>query len=124
MEQRVLVVDNDEDHRKVVVEIVERHFPTLTAASGEEAMQILEAEKALHAVLSDFKMHLLTGADVLQKTRQAHPKAHRALMSSKIGDVKGFEQLVKAACDPHVLLPKPLTLERLRTVLQSWKELS
>ena len=62
---RMLIADDDAVFRETLRTIFEPRFETLEAASGEEAIEIAEAEP-LDIALLDMHMHVLTGLETLK----------------------------------------------------------
>jgi len=70
----VLIVDDEELMRGLLVRIVERDgYFSLTASSGEEALGILEANK-VDVVLSDIVMPGMDGLQLLAKIKERWPE--------------------------------------------------
>jgi two-component system NtrC family response regulator len=60
-DKTILVVDDDESLRRVTeLQLQEAGYRVLTAASGEEALRLME-EQSLPLVITDFKMPGLSG---------------------------------------------------------------
>lgn len=83
MALRVLVVDDVPSMRMVCRLYFERldlDVEVLEAASGEEAIKILDAEP-VDLVLSDHRMGVVTGLDVLKHALEHQPDALRCMMT-------------------------------------------
>ncbi len=77
---RVLVVDDDTDVRESVAEAIEDHYKVLTAASGQEALEIFEKEHP-EIVITDQRMSPMTGLELLEKISKISPYTRRLLMT-------------------------------------------
>ncbi len=65
---RVLVTDDDPDAREALVELLQPEWEVLTAADGEEALDIARDERP-DLVLMDFSMPRLDGLQALERMR-------------------------------------------------------
>lgn len=77
---RVLVVDDEEGVRESLAEALEGKWTVLQAASGEEALRIVEAERP-EILLSDHRMSPIEGMDFLRQAAILVPRARRLLMT-------------------------------------------
>ena len=69
-EMRVLVVDDSEDVRLLVKDIVEQSGHTAVAASnGREAWELLDRGGKFSFIISDNNMPEMTGVELLQRVR-------------------------------------------------------
>ncbi len=72
----VLVVDDDEINRQVLIKQLSLHeYHTSEAASGEEAINIVNSDSSVDLVLLDVMMPRMTGyetARIIRKTREVH----------------------------------------------------
>ena len=90
MTYRVLVADDDSSIRSLIAEVLgDDGFDVTTAANGDEAWQ--EFEKVNHEiVLTDIRMPLLDGLQLLQRVRTQAPMkralylTHFASMASSV----------------------------------------
>lgn len=65
----ILVTDDDKGSRDTLASLLkDRGFSTLTASSGEEAIEIVRAE-TIHLVCFDLHMPRMTGLEALQQVR-------------------------------------------------------
>lgn len=113
---RVLVVDDDEDIRDVLVVMVTR-FGHLAdrACDGVEAVEAL-AERTYDVVLLDLMMPRMTGDDVL-RWLQEHPERGEGL---RVVVATGSAEEHRArleALGAHAVAPKPLGLQQLQDLL-------
>ena len=66
----ILVTDDDVGSRETMAAVLaDRGFETLTACSGEEAIEIVQVEM-IHLVVFDLHMPRMTGLEALQQVRQ------------------------------------------------------
>lgn len=113
---RVLVVDDDEDIRDVLVVMVKR-FGHLAdrACDGVEAIDAL-AGRAYDVVLLDLMMPRMTGDDVL-RWLQEHPERGEDLRVVVATGSAEEHRVRLEALGAHAVVPKPLGLQQLQELL-------
>jgi DNA-binding NtrC family response regulator len=86
--ETILVVDDDEQVLKVVVQILKlAKFQVLSADNGTAAIKLAKETKGkIDMLLSDLDMPLLSGPDLGEALKKARPDMHVMLMS---GGAKG-----------------------------------
>ncbi len=115
MTTTVLIVDDSKLARIVVGKAVAAAQPDwsrLEAASAEEALEIIAAQKPDVAVF-DFNMPGMNGIELAEKVRAEHPKMPLAIATANIQD----EIIARARAAGAVFVPKPITEESLRGFL-------
>jgi len=114
---RILVIDDEAQVLDTLVKMLRRlgHHP-VTAPGGREGLAILDAGERIDLVLTDFGMPDMTGLDVMRRLR-----AHRPALPVLI--ITGWAEAMQLPdtgdVTPSHLLPKPVTLERLRAALRA-----
>jgi two-component system response regulator AtoC len=97
--QRVLIVDDDESLRDSLALVLGAEgFDVAVAASGEEALDRLEA-CAPDLVLCDLRMPGLTGLDLVPELARRRPEATLILMSAYASDELALEAMRRGAYD-------------------------
>jgi len=102
----ILITDDDRESREALREIIQPEgFQTLTAASGEEAIDIVRGQP-VHLVLLDMHMPTLTGLETLQLVRQFRDALPAILVTGNADD-----SLVRRAAQARVysVIPKPVS---------------
>lgn len=114
---KLLLVDDDESTRLICRRFFRRHgeIEILEAVNGEEALAVL-ASTRVDCVLSDYRMGVVTGLDVLERALDAQPHARRILMS-------GFaDPFLHRAADErakvHEFFEKPVSMPDFETLLE------
>ncbi|MGK4004597.1 ATP-binding protein [Sorangium sp. So ce1036] len=111
-DETVLVVEDDDAVRKLVVEVLERRgYGVVAAASAEEALVALahEGVEEMDLLLTDLVMPGMNGRELAERALALHPRARVLYMSGYAEDV-----LADAALDREpVLLQKPFTPDML-----------
>jgi two-component system NtrC family response regulator len=112
--RRVLVVDDDQSLRRVMeMELEEIGCEVLSAASGQEALDILSTQ-VISVVLTDLKMPAMSGLDLLRRIRKEYPGV-LILVITAFGTVEtAVEAMREGAYD---YLTKPLDYRQLAIVV-------
>ena len=81
-ERVVLAVDDDEHVRKALHRwLVARGYTVHSAASGAEALQLLEQHPTIQLLISDNDMPGMTGLELLKEVRRSFPKVFRIMLT-------------------------------------------
>nr|WP_297356597.1 hybrid sensor histidine kinase/response regulator [uncultured Caldimonas sp.] len=114
--QTLLLVDDDDDVREVTAAVLEIHgYEVLTANSGPAALDVVARHAGIAAVIADFAMPGMNGAELGRLLKRSHPEL-------PVLFVTGFADL-GALCDVNeeFVLQKPLPegamVERLQRLL-------
>jgi len=101
----VLVTDDDQGSREALAELLVEHgFRTVTAGSGEEAIEIVQVE-VVHVVFFDMHMPRMTGLEALQQVRLLN-----ALLPAILVTADATRDLIRQAFQAQVfsVIPKPV----------------
>ena len=111
----VLIVDDENSYRAALAAMLrEVGIPCMTAASGNEALQVLQ-ERKVNAVIADLQMPGMSGLELLAKVHVQHPNVV-FLMATGVDDVRiGVEAMKRGAEDYPV---KPLDLDAVVAALE------
>ncbi len=100
----VLVVEDDDAVRRVVERLLVREgYRVFSAASGDEALAVVEREPDLDVVLSDVMMPNMTGPEVVACVRRRFPLVKVLYMSGHAEDVltlEGGAELIRKPFEP------------------------
>ncbi|WP_437786529.1 ATP-binding protein [Sorangium sp. So ce1097] len=111
-DETVLVVEDDDAVRKLIVEVLERRgYGVISAASAEEALDALahEAVDEMDLLLTDLVMPGMNGRELAERALAMHPRARVLYMSGYAEDV-----LAGAERDGELtMLQKPFTPDAL-----------
>ena len=81
MKHKILVVDDESEIRKVLVDLFARHsYGIYSAGSAKEALNILRREK-IEVVISDELMPGMTGSEFLSIVRKKYPDTIRIILT-------------------------------------------
>jgi len=111
---RILVVDDEPEIRASVVEFMGKFFHHVdAAANGAEALQLyqqaLAQNQAFDVILSDIKMPVMNGWELMHALKQSSSTAFLALMTGSEEEAGVIDQ--HPDCD--VLLFKPINIDTL-----------
>jgi DNA-binding NtrC family response regulator len=110
-EATVLVVDDDDDVRAVAVAALSDRFNVIEAATGSEALQLLDSEP-VDVVVTDVVMPGISGLQVLRGAQRRRPAPKVLLMSAFA------PALVDTPLPPGAFLPKPFRLAELERAVE------
>ena len=101
----ILVADDDRGSRDTLAQMLaDRGFSTITATSGEEAIEIVRVE-TIHLVFFDMHMPRMTGLEALQQVR-----IFNELLPAILVTADATREVIRRALQAHVysVLPKPV----------------
>jgi len=108
--ETILIVDDEKNYPPILSAVLkEEGFETFTANSGPEALQILE-NSDVDLVLTDMKMPVMDGIELLEKVKMKDPKLPIIMMTAYGTVEKAVEAMQKGAYN-YIL--KPFDNERL-----------
>jgi putative nucleotidyltransferase with HDIG domain len=108
---RILVVDDEETIREIVCSMLAgAQFQTRQAASGLEAMALLESGEEFDLVLSDMLMAEMDGTALLERAKEKFPDVP-VVMVTTVSDIQVALQALRHGAYDY--LPKPFEREQL-----------
>jgi nitrogen-specific signal transduction histidine kinase len=101
----VLVADDDDDLRRLMVQVLSRNgYEVLVAESGEEALDVVrDFDGAIDLLVSDVEMSELTGPELAAALQRANPSL-RVLLTSGTAEATVIRDLLPGS---SAFLPKP-----------------
>jgi putative two-component system response regulator len=109
---RCLVVDDDDQVRHAVARMIEGHgLATLEAASGNEALAVLDREGEVPLVISDIHMAGMDGVSFLREAIRRYPDM-AIVMLSGVADVATAVECLKLGAMDYI--PKPVMVDEVR----------
>jgi len=112
---RLLIADDDPEFRETLAEILNPYFQLLLAKSGEEAVEIVEAEE-IHIALLDMYMHVLTGLETLRILKQINAAAPCIIISADADDNLRRDA---TSADAYEVLKKPVRRRELVEIVST-----
>jgi len=119
MDQRILIVDDEEDIRVVLgISLSDLGYEVYTAENGEEALRIIR-ETNLPIVLTDIRMPVMDGIELLRNIKHENPEIE-VIMITGHGDMDlAIKSLKHEATD---FITKPIKDEVLEIALKRARE--
>jgi HD-like signal output (HDOD) protein len=114
--KRVLFVDDEEavlDGLRAVLRPQRREWDMVFALGGPAALAELE-QSSFDVVITDMRMPILDGAQLLRHVKGLQPRAVRLVLSGQIDSRTAFDSVFTA----HQFLAKPCDPEKLRSVVK------
>ena len=103
--ERILVVDDEETIREIVSSMLGgAHFQTRQAASGVEALSILESGDDFDLVLSDLMMAEMDGIALLERAKERYPDMP-IVMVTAVHDIQVALQALRNGAYDYLLKP-------------------
>jgi two-component system chemotaxis response regulator CheY len=118
---KALVVDDSRTIRIIIRRIlIELGYEVCEAANGQEALAVLEAEKAIvDLILADWNMPVMNGLELLKQVRQdPELSSVKVLMVTTETEMGHMKSALEAGADEYVMKPftKEILLEKLELV--------
>ncbi len=113
----VLLVDDEPDNLDVFRLTFEEDFVVQTAASGEEALALLEDTNDVEVVVADLRMPGMNGLDLLETCRSWWPHMGRVLLTAHTNEDLLVESINRQVL--HRFISKPWEYESMLEILKS-----
>jgi two-component system response regulator AtoC len=119
MIEKVLVVDDEPLMRKFIAEILKRQgFDVTQAQNGQEAIEILSGE-SFDLIISDMKMPLKSGLDVLKTAKTLYPTT-LVILATAHGSIESAVEAMRQGAFNYLI--KPFSPEALEGALEKCEE--
>ncbi|MEP6700240.1 MAG: response regulator, partial [Bacteroidota bacterium] len=118
--KKVLVVDDDVRNLFALTTAFERYsIQTITAESGQEAMNILEEKQDIDIVLMDIMMPEMDGYETTQKIRREHKNNSLPIIAVTAKAMKGDrEKCIDSGASDYIT--KPVKIDQLLSLMRVW----
>ncbi len=80
----VLVVDGDPVVIESISQLIRRSYDVVTAVDGEAAIELLQSQVGVAAIVSDMQVPDMDGVTLIERARQIAPDAVRILLSGRV----------------------------------------
>ena len=109
--KKILIVDDTEFNRDLVIQLLEEDYDTVIAENGAEALTVTETERP-DLILMDLGMPVMDGWEATRKLKANDALKHIPVIAVTSHAMVGDEiDARKAGCDDY--LPKPIDDELL-----------
>ncbi len=114
MNEKILVIDDDESIRKTLTNFLKRlNFKVISAENGNIGLEIINKEHP-DLIISDIRMPGLSGIEILKKCKEIDPLIKIILITAH-DDVKTTIEAMQFGAYDY--LEKPLDIERLKIII-------
>jgi two-component system, cell cycle response regulator DivK len=117
--RRVLIVEDDDDGRRILIEVLEFAGAKVTACSDAYAALRALDDFQPHVIICDLALPRLDGLGFLQALR-AHPDPNirptPMIAVTAYSDLYGPKELMSLRCEGYMM--KPLSLERVCSAIE------
>jgi signal transduction histidine kinase/CheY-like chemotaxis protein/HAMP domain-containing protein len=118
--KNVLVVDDDVRNLFALTTAFEKYnINTITAESGQEAIDILGENNNIDMILMDIMMPEMDGYETTQKIRREHKNSNLPIIAVTAKAMKGDrEKCIEAGASDYIT--KPLKIDQLLSLMRVW----
>ncbi len=112
---KLLVIDDDEDIRSLLTDLLEESdYKVDTASCGEEALQMIQVS-TYDLVVTDLRMQGMQGMEVIREARKIDPGIDVIVMTGYASVDSAVESMKAGAVD---YITKPLNTDQIRLVIK------
>ncbi|MGJ7916613.1 response regulator [Massilia sp. LXY-6] len=113
--RKVLLVDDEADGAELAAALLGAHgLEVLVVHSAHEALELLQRDKDIGAILTDVMMPGMTGLQLAEAVREMYPAVKIVLMSGYV-----VPELLKNRERPYLFAEKPYRIETILKLLRS-----
>ncbi|HXZ44338.1 MAG TPA: response regulator, partial [archaeon] len=113
--EKILVIDDDESLRRVLeYNLAQEGYAVLSAASGEQGLELLKKEGA-DVVVTDVRMPGMDGLQVLEGVRKVDPNIQVVILTA-FGTIEMAVEAMKAGAFHYI--SKPFNRDELKLTLK------
>ena len=118
--KNILVVDDDVRNLFALTTAFEKYnINTITAESGQEAINILNENNNVDMVLMDIMMPEMDGYETTQKIRREHKNSNLPIIAVTAKAMKGDrEKCIEAGASDYIT--KPVKIDNLLSLMRVW----
>jgi len=104
----VLCVDDEPRVLDAIEQNLAFDYDIRTATSGAEALELLAAEPGCGVVVSDMRMPVMNGAELLARVRELHPRTTRVLLTGQASLDAAIEAINHGGIFRFLIKPCPI----------------
>jgi len=109
MTEKILFVDDEENILHSLKRELRKRFQIVTAGSGAEALAILKEEGPFAVIVSDMRMPVMDGIQLLTAVKDIHPDTVRLMLTGNADQGTAIEAVNKGAIFRFLNKPCPTT---------------
>lgn len=113
---KVLIVDDETEVLSSIADLLRKDFHIFTTCDVREALDLLASEKVISLVISDQRMPVMTGAELLAKVASISPDTARILLTG-YADIEAVIEAVNQGQIVHYIT-KPWDAKKLLSLLK------
>jgi two-component system, cell cycle response regulator DivK len=116
--KKIMIVDDTDFNRDLVVQLLEDEFDTVIAENGLEALETADRERP-DLILMDLGMPVMDGWEATRRLKANHDLRHIPVIAVTSHAMVGDEiEARRAGCDDY--LPKPIDEDLLMTKIKKY----
>ncbi|ANE56221.1 SpoIIE family protein phosphatase [Methylomonas sp. DH-1] len=114
-QDKILCVDDEQNILDMFKRTLGRQFALFTASSAAEALRILQQERDIAVIMSDYSMPGTNGLEFLQRAGEISPDSVQIVLTGNIE----LDVAIKAINEAHIFryLPKPCPMEVTKKII-------
>lgn len=113
--ERILIVDDNEDVRDLLIETLKRwHYEPTAAQNGKEGLEKFRSQP-FPLVITDIRMPVMDGLNMLKTIKKENPKTSVIVVTAYPSVDSAVESLIEGA-DSYLI--KPINLDDLQVKIQ------
>lgn len=116
MNFKILYVDDERVNLSSFKALLRREYNVFIAESGIEALEILEQEN-IHLIISDQRMPLMTGVELLAKVKEKYPEMIRMVLTG-YSDMQAIVDAINKG-NIYYYIRKPWKGDELKVIIQN-----
>ncbi|MEM8526844.1 MAG: response regulator [Bacteroidota bacterium] len=110
----ILYVDDEPDNLLAFKVLFRRKYNVVTTADASEALELLK-RNTVHLILSDYKMPVMTGVELLSEVAHQYPEITRFIVTGFDDQIALSEAVQKGTV--NTVINKPWEVEELDVLL-------
>ncbi|MBF0331020.1 MAG: response regulator [Candidatus Omnitrophica bacterium] len=108
---KILVVDDEEMIRKILVRVLMKAgYEVIQASGGAEAIEVLKSGVHLDMMVTDMKMPTVTGIDVLKAKKDLNDLTPVIILTGVLNEQQDYTELNRLGLGAQDILYKPIDL--------------
>ena len=113
----IVIADDEDDVREFLLRAVRRYAPqaeVTAVGNGAAALEIMR-QRGCDLLISDHRMPVMTGLELLQAIRVSQPVLPVVIISADV-----TAEAAAAAAGVTAFFYKPLTIAQIRQIIETW----